>query len=33
MSFARNPVIKVNSDAGNRNCITFDEFTPYLEED
>jgi hypothetical protein len=33
MSFVRNPVIKVNSNADNRNCITFDECALYLEGD
>jgi len=32
MSFVRNPVIRVNSNAGNRKCITFDECVLYLEE-
>jgi hypothetical protein len=33
MSFVRNPIIKVNSNAANRKCITFDECALYLEED
>jgi hypothetical protein len=27
------PIIKVNSTATNRNCIKFDECTPYPKED
>jgi hypothetical protein len=33
ISFVRNPIIKVNSNAANRKCITFDECALYLEED
>jgi hypothetical protein len=33
MSFVRNPVIKVTSNAANKKCKTFDECALYLEED